>query len=137
MKDFETKLDGAVKYLESHSSVVFAYLFGSLATGGLQTPMSDIDIAVYLNQNAVEFECRLKIIGRLSDVFRTDDLDVVVLNYANPALIMNILKDKKILVDKEPFVRHRFESMAFRQYFDFAPLETALLEKKVLKSEKR
>jgi hypothetical protein len=132
MNDFATKLDSAAKYLENHPGVVFAYLFGSMAAGS-PAPMSDIDIAVYLESNTGEFECRLEIIGHLSDIFRTDDLDVVLLNTAPPTLVMNILKAKKILVDKEPFTRHRFESMAFRRYFDFAPRETFMLEEKVLR----
>jgi hypothetical protein len=131
MNDFATKLDSAVRYLEGQKKVVFAYLFGSMAAGS-PTPMSDIDIAVYLESDTGEFDCRMEIIGHLSDIFQTEDLDVVILKKAPPTLVMNILKAKEILVDKQPFIRHRFESMAFRQYFDFAPREKFMLEEKVL-----
>jgi predicted nucleotidyltransferase len=39
-----------ISVLENKESIVFAYLFGSSATK-TSTPMSDIDIAIYLNPN--------------------------------------------------------------------------------------
>jgi len=69
---------------------------------------------------------------RLIDILRTDEVDLVVLNAANLPLVINILKNKKIIVDKEPFTRHIFESLAMRKYFDFSVKEAAILQRRYL-----
>jgi predicted nucleotidyltransferase len=47
-EDILSHLTEAYDYLQSRSDLQFAYLFGGLAKGNL-TPLSDIDIAVYLS----------------------------------------------------------------------------------------
>jgi len=42
-------LPGAFEYLESHPTVIFSYLFGSLSKGK-PSPLSDVDIAVFLKK---------------------------------------------------------------------------------------
>ena len=118
-------------YLKSNSHIIFAYLFGSLAKRK-QQPLSDVDIAVYLKQGANVAECKLAILGRLIDILRTDEVDLVVLNAANLPLVINILKNKIIIVDKEPFTRHIFESLVMRKYFDFSIIEAAILQRRYM-----
>ena len=124
-------LPGAVNYLESHPKVIFSYLFGSLAKGR-PLPLSDVDIAVFLKQGVNIAENKLEILGELIDILQTDEIDLVVLNTANLPLVMNILRNKKILVDKDPFSRHVFESMMMRKYFDFSIKEAAILKRRYL-----
>ena len=95
-------------------------------------PSSDVDIAVYLKQGANVAECKLAILGRLIDILQTDEIDLVVLNAVNLPLVINVLKSKKIIVDKEPFTRHIFESLAMRKYFDFSIKEAAILQRRYL-----
>ena len=59
-------------------SIIFAYLFGSTVTKSL-TPMSDIDIAVYLNANITASEERLCLIGDLMTTLKTDAIDLAKL----------------------------------------------------------
>ena len=124
-------LPEATKYLQSHPQVVFAYLFGSLARGKLE-PMSDVDIAVYLNQGLRTAECKFEILGKLIDLLQTDEIDLVALNSAKLPLIMNIIKSKKVIVDKAPFKRHIFESLIMRKYFDFSVKESAILQRRYM-----
>ena len=118
-------------YLKSNPHIIFAYLFGSLAKGK-QQPLSDVDIAVYLKQGANVVECKLAILGRLIDILQTDEIDLIVLNAVNLPLVINVLKSKKIIIDKEPFARHIFESLAMRKYFDFSIKEAAILQRRYL-----
>jgi predicted nucleotidyltransferase len=46
-EDIEQRLSRAIEYLQSHPKVGFAYLFGGLARYR-RSPMSDVDIAVWL-----------------------------------------------------------------------------------------
>ena len=110
-------------------SIVFAYLFGSTVTQFL-TPMSDIDIAVYLNTNVNISEERLGLIGDLMTTLKTDAIDLVILNSAPLTLKARIIINKEILIDKSPFLRHSFESLVMRQYYDFSIKENNIFERR-------
>jgi predicted nucleotidyltransferase len=124
-------LPEAVDFLTSHLKVVFSYLFGSLA-GRPPSPLSDVDIAVYLKPGTDFAESKLEILGELMDILQTDDIDLVVLNTADISLVMNIIKARQIIVDNDPFERHRFESLAMRKYFDFSYRELGQLKRRYL-----
>jgi predicted nucleotidyltransferase len=124
-------LPDAVGYLESHPQILFAYLFGGLARGKPQ-PLSDVDIAIYLRTGGKVAERKLEILGNLVTILQTDEIDLVLLNTAGLALVMNIVKARKIIVDKDPFSRHIFESVTMRKYFDFSIKEAAMLRRRYL-----
>jgi len=124
-------LPKASDYLESHPEVLFAYLFGGLAMGKLR-PLSDVDIAVYLTESLFSSDLKLDILGELIDILQTDEIDLVILNSADLPLVINILKNKKVIVDKDPFSRHIFESLTMRKYFEFSIFESALLKGRYL-----
>ena len=112
--------------LLSENRIIFAYIFGGLATGE-QRPLSDVDIAVYLDGCIDKADVKLEIIGRLSDTLKTDEIDLVILNDAPISLVGRILKKKRLLADKQPFLRHSFESLALREFFDFSRMEQDIL----------
>jgi predicted nucleotidyltransferase len=124
-------LPKAISYLESHPQIIFAFLFGSL-TQGRAFPLSDVDIAVYLKEDANFAVSKLDILGKLIDILQTDEIDLVILNTAKLPLVINILKTKDVVVDKEPFIRHLFESLITRKYFDFAVRESNLLRRRYM-----
>ena len=43
---------------------------------------------------------------------------------------MKVLENKKVIVDNNPFLRHRYESLTMRKYFDFSIKEMAILERR-------
>jgi len=112
-------LPGAEEYLKAHPKVIFSYLFGGLAKHR-PFPLSDVDIAIYLKHGSNFAECKIDILGCLMDILHTDEIDLVILNRADISLVMNIIKSKKIIVDKNPFERHMFESLVMRKSFDFS-----------------
>lgn len=118
----------AERYLQSREDVLFAYLFGSMASGKA-TALSDVDIAVYLSGNNLSTK-RLEILGDLIDILKTDEIDLVILNTAPLPLKIRILRNKRILSERTPFVRHAYESATMRSYLDFAKLETRILKER-------
>ena len=124
-------LPGAGDYLKTHPKVIFSYLFGGLAKHQ-PLPLSDVDIAVYLKQGSNFAECKLDILGRLMDILHTDEIDLVILNKADISLVINIIKSKKIIVDKNPFERHVFESLIMRKSFDLSFRELKQLRRRYL-----
>ena len=109
-------------YLEGCRDVVFAYLFGGLAKGK-PAPLSDVDIALYLSSEADFSKSKMEILGRLIDILATDEIDLVILNLAPLPFRARTICNKLILVDKDPFLRHKFESLTLREYFDFSVKE--------------
>ena len=114
--------------LEKHPNVIFAYLFGSQVRGNT-TPMSDVDIAVFIEGNNLP-DSKLTSIGDLIDGLETDEIDLVILNTAPLSLKGRILRNREILVDRKPFMRHSFESLTLREYFDFSIKEAAILKRR-------
>ena len=116
-------------FLENYSKVVFAYLFGSI-TKGKVNPLSDIDIALYLKKGTHFSREKMIILEELIDIFGTEEIDLVILNIAPLTLKARIVENKKILVDKDPFLRHSFESLVLREYFDFSKKEEDIFKRR-------
>lgn len=112
--------------LERYPHIVFAYLFGGAATGDLK-PLSDVDVAVYLDDAADLHAGKLEVVGIVTAHLRTDEVDIIVLNEAPTALAGRVLGSRRVIVDREPFRRHRFESRALREFLDFRIVEHRLL----------
>jgi predicted nucleotidyltransferase len=74
--NISTKLALLEPLFSRDNRVVFAYIFGGLASGE-QRPLSDIDIAVYLVSCIDKAEVKLDIIGAVSDLLKTDEIDLV------------------------------------------------------------
>lgn len=103
--------------------VVFAYLFGSQAKGEIG-PLSDIDIAVYLDEKIGRqeyFDIKLKLIGEFMDVFKRNDIDVVILNEAPPLLSHRILKEGSLIFSDDKKKRLEYEVRAILKYLDWKP----------------
>lgn len=103
--------------------VVFAYLFGSQAKGTAGS-LSDIDIAVYLDEDiaaAERFDLRLEVLGELTDLYKTDQVDLVVLNDAPPLLAHRILKEGLLVFSDNEKIRLEYEVKAVLKYLDWKP----------------
>jgi predicted nucleotidyltransferase len=115
--------------LENCPGVLFAYVFGGMRTER-PTRLSDVDVAVYLEEGADPFEVRLETVRRAATHLGTDEVDVIVLNTAPTALAGRILQSRQVICDHNPFLRHRFESRALREFFDFRVFEHRLLTRR-------
>ena len=125
--------------LEPLDYIVFVYLFGSYATGD-EWAKSDIDIAVYVNEEKVKnfFELKVDLLTLLTDALKTDEVDLVVLNKATPVLKYEVLTKGVLIFMKDKKTHIEFYLRGFKEFFDFR----YLLEKNykavmnVLKGEK-
>jgi len=126
------RLPEAGRYFMRQRQVEFAYLFGGLAQRR-QAALSDIDIAVYLAPKADPTKARLKILGALNDIFKSDEVDLVVLNTAPLSLRGRIQRHRLTIADRNPFLRHRYESKTMREFFDYSYRERAILEGRYLR----
>ena len=103
--------------------VLVAYLFGSHAVGRVG-PNSDCDIAVLIERSLTRQErgrWRLELIGRLIDFYRSDAIDLVVLNDAPPLLRFEVIRVRHVLYNRDDEARVVFEVRTMQEWFDWAP----------------
>lgn len=92
-------------------------IFGSFAKGKNRAN-SDLDIAV-LGAKQISFEKQIDLTGELSRVF-SKDVDLTVLNRANPLLLFQVNKNPVLLYgDQKEFLK--FKLYSFKAYHDYAP----------------
>jgi uncharacterized protein len=125
--DIEHRLATLGAVLDGQPAVRFAYVFGGAGRGELR-PLSDVDVAVYLDHAIDPVQARLDLIGVVTKQLSTDEVDLVILNRAPTALLGRILQSRRVIVEKDRFLRHRFESLALRQFLDFRIFERRILD---------
>lgn len=109
------------------SNIIFAYLFGGLLRDRVN-PLSDVDIAVFLKDTKRSYY--IDLFGKITDALGSDEVDLIILNNSPISLVGRILQNRKLLVDKNPFLRHKYESITLRKYFDFATKERDILKRR-------
>ena len=108
--------------------VLVAYLFGSHAVGRAG-PASDRDIAVLLAPVLTPQErgrWKLELIGRLIDAYRSDAIDLVVLNDAPPLLRFEVIRVRHVLYNRDDEARVAFEVRTMQEWFDWEPRYTRM-----------
>ena len=109
-------------FAREEDRIVTVYLFGSVARG-TAGPGSDVDVAVlYAEPPPVSLEgLPLDLEAKLERALRAP-VQVVVLNWAAVDLVHRILRDGRLLVDRDPSARIRFEIRARNEFFDLQPV---------------
>ena len=103
-------------------SVAAVYLFGSVARGDA-SDASDVDLAVLFGKDPPRTLDGLGL--DLADELQAElgaPVQVVVLNTAPCDLTHRVLRDGRLLVDRDPSSRIRFEIRARNEYFDLKPV---------------
>lgn len=110
--------------------IIAVYLFGSRASGRAGA-LSDYDIGVLLNKNTpVEkfLDAKLNLMQIFSDYFKTNNIDIVILNDAPSLLAMNIIEEGRVLFDFVREGRINFETKTTMKYLDRLPYEQRHLD---------
>jgi len=113
-------------YLEKNfERIVAAYLYGSFVTG---LYFSDIDLGI-LTEDDIEkplnFEIDLE--NGLEKIVKYP-LDVRVLNRAPLSFCRNVIRHRKVILDRKPNLRADFEGQILKQYFDIAYFQRRYLQ---------
>ncbi len=125
--DIHQKMDLLADFYKDEPNIIFAYLFGGLLKKR-PSSLSDVDIAVFVKDiNKLNY---LELFNKITNILDTDEVDLIILNTAPISLIGRILQNRKILIDKNPFLRHKYESINLRKYFDFKIKEYNILKRR-------
>ena len=100
--------------------VELAYLFGSQTSGKVK-PLSDIDLAVLFKEDFTDqerFTFKIKILGDLSEILKTDKIDLVDLKKAPPFLQFEAIRKRKEIFVRDENIRIGFETKVLFDFFD-------------------
>ena len=121
---YDTNLvERLTRALEPREEILEAYLFGSRARGDHHRH-SDIDVAVYIDMERArpgKWGYDAALISDLMDVLGTNDIDVVLLNRADPLLYHRVLRDGVRLLSRDLRATTTRGGQALSRYFDFLP----------------
>ncbi|MGH2529165.1 MAG: type VII toxin-antitoxin system MntA family adenylyltransferase antitoxin [Actinomycetota bacterium] len=117
MDTLETRLREA---LERHHDVLVAYLFGSTARG-TAGPLSDVDVAVLLQEDGDPLERQLDLVGEVSSAIGSDLVDVILLNEASIALAYRVLRDGRLILSRDERARIQHRVSTVDRYLDMEP----------------
>ncbi len=92
-------------------------LFGSFANGKTHKD-SDLDIAI-MGGKKIDFEKQIKLANNFSQIFKRD-IDLSIINTANPLLLFQISKNARIIFGSE-LDFYKFRLHAFHRYNDYLP----------------
>ncbi|MBM4319961.1 MAG: nucleotidyltransferase domain-containing protein [Deltaproteobacteria bacterium] len=128
-QDLQARLQGLGERLALDERVLFAYLFGSVARGR-STPLSDIDLAVHPAAGLEPISTKLDMISLAQDALGLDRIDMVLLDRAPLMLRYRIVRDGKLLAERDHARRLEFESSTLRAGWAFLPRERMMLERR-------
>ena len=119
--DILERLPDLIQALKQHSEVVALYSFGGAAKNELK-PLSDLDYAILLSgqlSKRQRFEKHLELIGIFNNVFRTDEIDLIILNDASLRFCYVILKTGKLLYFRNKDDLIDLRDQVLKYYLDF------------------
>jgi predicted nucleotidyltransferase len=101
--------------------IAAAYLFGSVARGTAR-PDSDVDVGILYSEDPPRTLAGmgLRLEGEIEKILGLP-VQVVVLNYAPVDLSIRVLRDGKLLVDRDRPKRIRFEVRTRFEFWDLEP----------------
>jgi uncharacterized protein len=109
-------------FASSDADVIAVYLYGSLARGSA-TASSDVDLAVlYRNAPGRTFDALPLALEAELEHLLGREVQLLVLNEAPVDLVHRVLRDGKVLVERDRAARIRFEVRARNEFFDLTPI---------------
>lgn len=109
-----------IKKIAQKYNLELILLFGSHVSGKVH-PDSDLDIAIQPKGNRdFKFDEHLSLISDLGEVFRGKEIDLTLLNRANPLLLKKI-SDSALLLFGKKKTFSEFKLKAFKYFQDYLP----------------
>jgi uncharacterized protein len=108
-------MQGELDEIAARHGIRLMVKFGSTVTGR-RHPSSDLDIAVLLERRP-DMQQELALYADLHTLFPGEDLDLAIMNRADPLFLAQIMKSCE-LIWGQPRELHELKMLAFRRYQD-------------------
>jgi predicted nucleotidyltransferase len=102
-------------------AIVAAYVFGSVARG-TAGPLSDVDVALLIQERHQRHSICDRTTDALCRRLHTSRVDVVLLTDATVPLRYRVVRDGRLLINRDPRVLERFIAQTVLEYLDFQPV---------------
>jgi len=115
------RLPALIQAVKQHFEIVAFYSFGGAAKNELK-PLSDLDFAILLSKQLTKrqrFDKHLELIGIFNNLFRTDEIDLIILNDAPLRFCFTILTTGKLLYFRNKDDLIDFRDQVLKYYLDF------------------
>ena len=119
--DVMKRVPAIVEKMSRDEEVIALYAFGSVASGVLK-PLSDLDFGVLVSMELdrrQRFDKHLELIGVFNETFRTDEVDLVLMNNAPMRFSYNIISKGKLLFYRDKHFLTDFCARTIKLYLDF------------------
>jgi uncharacterized protein len=114
--------------------IAAVYLFGSFVRGRM-TPESDLDVAVLFRDDAVPGPMAFVELGNRLSTLVGSEVDLVCLNNARPIVAMQVLRNGKKIVERDPRKSVEFFVKTVGLYDDLKtvrrPIEESILNGRI------
>jgi predicted nucleotidyltransferase len=109
-------------FAADHHGAAAVYLYGSVARGAARAD-SDVDIGILFSEDPPRTleGLPLALEAALEELLGTA-VQVVALNRASPDFIHRVLRDGRLVLDRDRARRIRFEVQARNEFFDLQPI---------------
>lgn len=118
----ESEVKLITNYFLQREDTIAVYLFGSTVKNR-ERQESDLDLAVLFNEGMGQFqrfEAKLQVANELEDQIKKK-IDIVDLRSADLFFIHQVMKNKKLILDRDTHSRVSFEVKFRKMYFDHMP----------------
>ena len=113
--------DRIAKYFSTRPEIKGGYIFGSRAKGK-ENKLSDIDIAILIDENSVEefypYGYKARILTDLLKILKTNNIDLVILNNASCLLRHRVIRYGKVIYSRAELDRINFQVRTIDEYTD-------------------
>lgn len=117
LQDLSARLTATLSH---HPEVRFAYLFGSQARGGAG-PKSDVDVAIALSPDTAIARVWMDVSADLARALAPREVDCILLNASPPGLRFVVVRDGRVVLERDAAARRAFEVATRREYWDLEP----------------
>ena len=107
--------------IAKHRNIILAYLFGSQVQGDIG-PLSDIDIALLLDDADETGMIRSNLRASLTAAIDQERVDVVFLNRAPVELAYAIVVAGELIYERDAYTRVEYEAKIMSLYCDYLPV---------------
>ncbi|MBC2741625.1 MAG: nucleotidyltransferase domain-containing protein [Desulfosarcina sp.] len=120
-KGVQNKISELVQSVVCDKDVIALYSFGSLAQNALK-PLSDLDFGVLLSNRMDKTNCfdkHIELIGLFTDLLKTEEIDLILMNHVPANIAFQILKTGKLLLCNDRQALTDFREQVVMSYLDF------------------
>jgi predicted nucleotidyltransferase len=110
-----------LKVSSDFPEISLVYLFGSQVTGGIG-PLSDIDLGVLVEHEAVSMELQARLTHEYTRVLGMERIDVVLLNKAPVELAFSVIGQGKLIYKRSRAEKVEYEATVMSLYYDYLPI---------------